>query len=143
MHRILKRVIGALRWLFSSEQLPEAAPRRQRSRGVIRWVLAPDDTAAARGGSQRECRPGFVSTVLAPETLPRIDAPAAAAPPRTGFLRWLTASEQCPTGSGPARPRRGRFLSDLLSPTELPRTPAPDPQRAHGFLRRLFSREEL
>jgi hypothetical protein len=121
--RILKRVVGFLRWLFSSEQLPEAAPRRQ-----------PSPSAS---------RPGFVSTILAPETLPRIDAPAAVASPRTGFLRWLAASEQCPTGSGPVRPRRGRFFSDPLSPTALPRAPVPAPRRGPGFLRWLLSREAL
>jgi hypothetical protein len=121
--RILQRVAGFLRWLLASEQLPEAAPRRQ-----------PAPSAS---------RPGFVSTILAPETLPRLDAPEAAAPRRTAFLRRLAASEQCPHGGAPARPRRSRFPSDLLSADDLPRTPVPAPDRGPGFLRWLLSREAL
>ncbi|MHC4767173.1 MAG: hypothetical protein ACYTEI_00505 [Planctomycetota bacterium] len=168
---MLKRVADFLRWLFSSERLPEAAPPEARERGVVAMLAASDTLDVAAADRPRRQGPGFLSAVLATDTLPQRDAPARDVAARTGFLRRLLAPDTLPQRDAPARdvaartgflrrllapetlPQRDApardaapptgFLNGLLSPQELPRAePLPRP-RGRGFMRWLLSRDEL
>ena len=146
MDRFLKRVAGFLRWLLASEQLADAEPPHEPRRSVTARLLASDALEATRTvGPQRRTSPGFLSTVLANESLPQADAPAREAAARTGFLHRLLAPDTLPQRDAPARDEASRtgFLNRLLSPQELPRVePGPQP-RGRGFIRWVLSRDEL
>jgi hypothetical protein len=142
---MLKRVADFLRWLFSSERLPEAAPPEARERGVVAMLAASDTLDVAAADRLRRQGPGFLSAVLATDTLPQRDAPAQDVAARTGFLRRLLAPEALPRADAPVPIQSSRtgFLKWLLSSHDLPRVePEPRP-RGRGFMRWLLSRDEL
>jgi hypothetical protein len=142
---MLKRVADFLRWLFSSERLPEAAPPEARERGVVAMLAASDTLDVAAADRLRRQGPGFLSAVLATDTLPQRDAPARDVAGRTGFLRRLLAPEALPRADAPVPIQSSRtgFLKWLLSSHDLPRVePEPRP-RGRGFMRWLLSRDEL
>jgi hypothetical protein len=142
---LLKRVAGFLRWLLASEQLPDAPPRIQRGRGFTARLLKPDALPAP--GDDRPHRPGdrgFLRVVLAGEELARREAPAGGAAPRGGFLGRVLAPQALPRGTavrGDAS-RRG-IVKWLLSSQELPRVERAPRRRGTGFVRWLFSRDDL
>ncbi len=145
MDWILKRVYGFLHWLLASERLPDAAPRPARAGGIAVWLLAADALdATGADGPRRRRSAGILTSLLASESLPRRDAPAADGSP-TGFLGGVLAADTLPRRDArvPGEASRTGFVKWLLSPQELPPIQARQRPRGRGFVRWLLSRDEL
>ncbi len=138
-------------WLLSTDELPTlpGASRgtiRRRPR-FLRWLLSGTDLVDRQLPQERETRPRrFHSWLWSREELPVSPGPPCCAterPPR--FVRWLASVEHLPEsrarGSGPVR--RHRPLQRLCSPEVCPQIRTPSIERRPGFLRWIFSHENL
>lgn len=169
LSEMLRRIAAFLRWLLSSDQLPDAPngddTPRPRTPGFTRWLLtgseplgfdvarskaAPDTRALGLFASdvlpERRPRPhrsdvGFLSGVLSSEICPHREPTTS--PMQAGFLSYTLRQERCPETQSAGSQGHGGVLRWLASREICPTVEAQVPGRRRTWLRWLLSREDL
>ena len=91
--------ISFLRWLFSSETLPEEAsiPNKAREKRFFSWLFALEDLGYQMPEPDNgQGRVGFFRRLLSSEVLEEEGPETMGGELRAGFFRWLFASEKLP-----------------------------------------------
>lgn len=121
-----QRLFAVVRWLFSTESLPETAAgvRKPTPRMVgLARSLAGRDRPAGAAWSQPEAvrRRRFLSWLLSPGACPRV--PISLGRHHEGFFRWVLSLEKAPEQPRPSSRRGGGCLRRVLSREQCPTAP--------------------
>ena len=125
---------GFLRTVLERDALESVQPTRTsvtRGGGFLRWVFSTESLPQAKSADDGSFEPprGFWVSVFSVEQLPKLDLAPSRTVSEPGLLRWAFSGEDCPQRVGPRVARRAGLLRWVLSPERCPQSsPYPSPR---------------